>query len=222
MLGCTLCRVFQVETWPDKALEPTPNSARCTPAAGGGSPRVVGFALSYPLGLPKDIKDKMTYPLLCWLFVAAITIHNMEEALLLPRWSQSAGRWHHPVGEREFRFAVSVLTALAYIAAVLSVVGGKETVGSYFIAGYALAMLANVFFPHLLATLVMRRYAPGTATALLLNLPVTVLLLYQGFQQGYIRLPTFLWAGPVVVAAILASIPLLFSIGRFTLGVKGK
>lgn len=177
---------------------------------------------SYPVGLPKDIKDKMTFSLLSWVFAAAITLHNLEEALLLPRWSQSAGRWHHPVGAREFRFAVGVLTALAYIAAVLSVVGGKETVGSYFIAGYALAMLVNVFFPHLLATLVLRRYAPGTATALLLNLPVTALLLYQGFLQGYIRLSTFLWAGPVVVAAILASIPLLFTIGRFTLGVKGR
>ena len=164
----------------------------------------------------------MTFPLLSWLFAGAITLHNLEEALLLPGWSQSAGRWHHPVGVREFRFAVGVLTALAYIAAVLSVVGGKESVGAYFIAGYALAMLVNVLFPHLLATLVMRRYAPGTATALLLNLPVTVLLLYRGFQDSYIRLPAFLWAGPLVVAAILGSIPLLFTIGRFALRVKGS
>jgi len=163
----------------------------------------------------------MTFPLLCWLFAAAITVHNLEEALLLPGWSQSAGRWHRPVGAREFRFAVGMLTALAYIAAALSMVGGKETVSSYFIAGYALAMLMNVFFPHLLATAVMRRYAPGTATALLLNLPVTVLLLYRGFQESYIRESTFLWAGPLVVAAILGSIPLLFTIGRLALGVKG-
>jgi len=156
----------------------------------------------------------MSFPLLSWLFAGAITLHNLEEALWLPRWSQSAGHWHHPVGVREFRFAVGVLTALAYIAACLSVVGGKESVGAYFIAGYALAMLMNVFFPHLLATLIMRRYAPGMATALLLNLPVTVLLLYQGVQQSYIRLSTFMWAGPLVVAAILGTIPLSFAIGR--------
>ena len=92
--------------------------------------------------------------------------------------------------------------------------GRAKTVGPYFIAGYALAMLMNVFFPHHLATLIMRRYAPGTATALLLNLPVTVLLLYQGVQQSYIRLSTFMWAGPLVVAAILGTIPLSFAIGR--------
>jgi len=162
----------------------------------------------------------MSFPLLSWLFAIAITLHNLEEALWLPRWSQSAGRWHHPVGAREFRFAVGVLTALAYVTAGLSVVGGKETVGTYFIAGYALAMFMNVFFPHLLATLIMRRYAPGTATALLLNLPVTVLLLYLGFQQGYIRLSTFVWAGPLVVAAILGTIPLLFAIGRHHWSVR--
>ncbi len=156
----------------------------------------------------------MPFPLLSWSFAVAMTLHNLEEALWLPRWSQSAGRWHHPVGAREFRFAVGVLTALAYVAAYLSMVGGKESAGAYLVAGYALAMLLNVFFLHLPATLIMRRYAPGTATALLLNLPVTLLLLYQGVQQGYIRLSTFTWAGPLVVGAILSSIPLLFAIGR--------
>ncbi len=156
----------------------------------------------------------MSFTLLCWLFAVSITLHNLEEALWLPQWSQSAGRWHHPMGTREFRFALGVLTALAYGAAYLAAVSGKETVGAYLISGYALAMLMNVFFPHLLATLIMRRYAPGMATALLLNLPVTLPLLYQGFQQSYIRLSTFMWAGPLVVAAILGSIPILFAIGR--------
>jgi len=156
----------------------------------------------------------MSFPLLSLLFAVAITVHNLEEALWLPRWSQSAGRWHHPVGALEFRLAVGVLTVLAYVAACLSVIGGKGSAGTYLIAGYALAMLMNAFFPHLLATLIMRRYAPGTATALLLNLPVTFLLLYQGFQQSYIRLSKFVWAGPLVVAAILGIIPLLFAIGR--------
>lgn len=156
----------------------------------------------------------MSFTLLCWLFAACITFHNLEEALWLPRWSQSAGRWHHPVGAREFRFALGVLTALAYGAAYLAGVSGKESLGAYLISGYALAMLLNVFFPHLLATLIMRRYAPGMATAVLLNLPVTFSLLYQGFQQSYIRLSTFIWAGPLVVAPILGSIPILFEVGR--------
>jgi hypothetical protein len=75
-------------------------------------------------------------------------------------------------------------------------------------------MLLNVFIPHLPATLVLRRYAPGTVTGLLLNLSVTSLLLYSAFQEGYVRSSRFLWAGPLVVSALLGLIPLLFAISR--------
>lgn len=156
----------------------------------------------------------MDFVLLSWLFALAVTLHNIEEAILLPAWSQTAGRWQHPVGAREFRFAVIVLSAAAYGAAYFAMVGGRESVGAYIVVGAALAMLLNVAFPHLLATLVLRRYAPGTGTALLLNLLVTVLLLREAIVEGYIRLHVFAWAGPLVVIVILASIPVLFAIGK--------
>jgi len=156
----------------------------------------------------------MDFVLLAWLFALAITVHNLEEALLLPDWSKTAGKWHHPVGAGEFRFAVVVLTLLGYVAAWLATVNGKESVGSYLVAGYAIAMLLNVLFPHAIATVVMRRYVPGTLTALLLNLPVTLLLLHQGFQEGYIHGERLAWAGPLVTVSIVAAIPALFYLGR--------
>lgn len=107
-----------------------------------------------------------------------------------------------------------MLTVLAYVAAGLATVSGKEGVGAYLLAGYGLAMLLNVFLPHVVATLVMRRYAPGTLTALLLNLPVTLLLLHQGLREGYVHFQRLAWAGPLVVVGILAAIPLLFAVGR--------
>lgn len=159
----------------------------------------------------------MNFVLLSWLFALAITVHNVEEGWLLPAWSRSAGRWHQPVGRGEFRFAVVILTVLAYLAVGLSVSGGKANVGTYLLAGYALAMLLNAGFPHVLATIAMRRYTPGTATALVLNLPVTVLLLSMALQGGYIQLTSFLWVGPLVTASLLVAIPLLFVLGRWLL-----
>lgn len=156
----------------------------------------------------------MNFILLAWLFALVITVHNIEEAMLLPAWSQNAGRWHHPVGTREFRFAVIVLTLLAYVAAVLATASGRGSIGAYLVAGYALAMLLNVLFPHVIATVMMRRYAPGTLTAVLLNLPVTSFLLYRGFQEGYIHYERFVWVGSLVVLGIIVLIPLLFAIGR--------
>jgi hypothetical protein len=152
--------------------------------------------------------------ILAWLFAAAITVHNLEEAFFLPSWSEQAGRWHRPVGANEFRFAVFVLTVLAGVAALLASVQGRESFGAYVLSGYALAMLLNVAFPHLLVTMATRRYMPGTATALALNLPVTAALLHQAFREGYISSTSFALTGPVVVLAIVLSIPALFYVGR--------
>jgi hypothetical protein len=118
------------------------------------------------------------------------------------------------VGVREFSFAVAVLTVAAAAAAWLAQIGGKGSMGAYLVSGYALAMLLNVVFPHVLATAILREYVPGTPTALLLNLPVCYLLLQHALRDLHIDVQVFLWAGPLTALAILAAIPLLFAIGR--------
>lgn len=156
----------------------------------------------------------MTFALASVLFCLAISAHNLEEAIWLPAWSQGAGRWHAKVGAREFRFAIVVLTMLAWAVALAAHLGGRESVGAYLLAGYALAMLLNVFAPHLAACALTRRYAPGTATAVLFNLPACALLLRAAFAENFVAPNVFLYVGPVCVAALLASIPALFAVGR--------
>ncbi len=41
---------------------------------------------------------------LSWSFTAAVILHNAEEALFLPSWSEQARRWYRPVSKGEFRF----------------------------------------------------------------------------------------------------------------------
>ncbi len=156
----------------------------------------------------------MSFIWFTWLFVIAVAAHNLEEAIWLPAWSRTAGRWHRAVGTTEFRFAVAVLTLLAIASATLVTVQGRASVGAYLVAGYALAMLLNVLVPHVAASVALRRYVPGTATALLLILPVTVGLLAHAWREGYVEPRAFLIFGPMIVVAIVASIPLLFWIGR--------
>lgn len=149
---------------------------------------------------------------LAWGFVAAIAIHNFEEAMLLPHWSQTAGKWHAPVGAFEFRFAVIFLTGLGAVLAWLAV--ARNGAGVYLLCGYALAMALNVAVPHVAGSLALRRYVPGTATAVLLNLPVCSAVLLAAAREHLIAWPTFAWAGPLVVGGILALIPILFRAGR--------
>jgi len=82
-----------------------------------------------------------------FLFLLAVTLHNLEEAVWLPDWSQQAGRWHRPVEKIPFRFAVLVLTVLTYAFVYLGLMGGKQSIGSYLLSGYVGIMLINVFSP---------------------------------------------------------------------------
>jgi hypothetical protein len=79
-----------------------------------------------------------------------------------------------------------------------------------------------VAFPHLLATLAMGRYMPGTATALVLNLPVSAALLHRAFREGYVSPSRFALVGPAVVLGIVLLISALFYVGRKLLPDTGR
>ena len=156
----------------------------------------------------------MPLALLGCLFVAGVLVHNVEEALHLPGWSVDAGRWHSPVRPFVFRFAVVAFSILLVVCAIAAFVQGPGTLSAYLFTGCALAMVLNVVLPHVAATIVMRRYMPGTATALLLNLPLGSWFLYRAATERFVRGSTFVWAGPAVVLGVLSLIPVLFAIGR--------
>jgi hypothetical protein len=159
--------------------------------------------------------DHTTWFLLVWLFPLATTIHNVEEGILLPSWSQKAGKWHAPVKKGEFHFAVIVLTIFAYVTTTL----GQDTSSLWFYInlGYILSMLINVFLPHLIGTLYLKQYIPGLITALLFNLPINSWLLWQACYLEGFQLDKFAIIAPITVIAIVWSIPFLFYIGRKTL-----
>lgn len=156
----------------------------------------------------------MSLTTLGWLFTLGVLAHNTEEALFLPAWSLRAGRFHRPVTAPAFR-AAAVLLSLLFVAITLaSSLAGPDGFAAYLMTGYALAMVLNAFLPHVSVSLLMRRYMPGTATALSFNLPLGVWYLHRAFAMQRIHAPTFCWAGPVIVLALLALLPGLFAVGR--------
>lgn len=156
----------------------------------------------------------ITFEHLFFFFPAAITFHNLEEAIWLPDWSQNAGRWHRPVEKVPFRFAVGVLTLLAYLFTFLGLMGGKQSVGMYLLSGYALLMLINVFFPHLIAAVWLKQYVPGLVTGLSLNLPVCSGLLIFALKEEYVSPWPLLITGCLFFIGILLLIPRLFKWGE--------
>jgi hypothetical protein len=122
-----------------------------------------------------------------WLFPIAVTLHNSEEAICMPKWAaaHSAQLPAHP-GETRIWFGLLLLTLAAFSVTYLSARKGKRSVWAYLLFGYAAAMLVNVFVPHIPATLVFGEYTPGVVTAVLINLPVMSVLLCQAVRQEWV------------------------------------
>lgn len=74
-------------------------------------------------------------------------------------------------------------------------------------------MIFNAMFPHLIATVLMEKYAPGLLTGLLLNIPINSFVIYQMFAENLIVWKELIISTIVVGIILLALIPVLFKIG---------
>lgn len=155
----------------------------------------------------------MSLVALGWLFTAGVLAHNTEEAIYLPDWMARNYPRQAPA-RHAFRFGAIVLSLILIALAAAMSRAGAHGVAAYLFCGYVFAMVANVFAPHVFASLATRTYMPGTGTALLLNLPLGGLFLYRALTEDFIRPDTFIWVAPLTALVMLASIPILFAVGR--------
>ncbi len=146
-------------------------------------------------------------------FCFAITLHNIEEAIWLPKWSQQSSRFQKPVTSTEFHFAVIFITILAYLSAFSFLYMPESDFTKWIFIGFLGSMIFNAIFPHLVATILMKKYAPGLLTGLLLNLPINSLVIYQMFSKNLIIWKELVISTFVVGIILLALIPFLFKIG---------
>ena len=76
----------------------------------------------------------------------------------------------------------------------------------YLFVGYVGTMLINAIFPHLLATILLKRYAPGLITGILVNVPLNICII------NYIVKSNMLSLGEVLVSVIIFALVLLLSL----------
>ncbi|WP_147533340.1 HXXEE domain-containing protein [Bacillus marasmi] len=150
-------------------------------------------------------------------FCLAITLHNIEEALWLPKWSQLEFAFQKPVTPNEFHFAVLILTALAYLVTFLYVNFSELRVIKWAFIGLLGSMIFNAIFPHLILTIFMKTYAPGLATALLLNIPINSIILYKLHKSDFVSLKEIVISTVIIGLILIAMIPILFRTGDLLL-----
>jgi len=141
------------------------------------------------------------------IFLVALSLHNLEEALYLPQWGKSIGLF---VSTGEFLIVVIILTFIAFFSAFMMFRKGLRGRWACFTLGYAFAMFANVFLPHLLATFYFQRYMPGTATAILFVLPASYVFMSQGLRNRCISRKGLLLVGGGVSTIMAIALPLIF------------
>jgi len=153
--------------------------------------------------------------ILTWSFPLAIALHNLEEAIWLPAWSRKyTGRWHRAVGDVEFRFAVTILTGVVFVIATMTCLSGWGSIWHYLLAAAALGQSINIIFPHLVGTIAVGKYSPGLLTGIIGVWPSAAFLLYKSFMNGQLDTVKLIVVTLIFVPLMLASIPLLFWIGR--------
>ena len=150
------------------------------------------------------------------LFLLGFSLHNLEEAIWLPDWSENAGRFHKKVTRNEFYFAVMVVTIIGYLLTFQYFILGASGIASisrFAYLGFILLMVVNVIFPHIAACAVLKRYAPGTLTGILLNAPIGMYILIHELRTKQDILYTFI-AGIIVTVIVLLLINAGFKIGK--------
>ena len=147
-----------------------------------------------------------------WMVPSAIALHNLEEALWLPAWSEA--RTGRPIGEFAFRFAVVILTAVSIAIAIFAQLGGHSSLGFYLLAACALGQSINIFVPHLAATIATRTYAPGLASGLIFVLPASGVFLINFFSIPDFGLRRFLIVSAIFIPLMVLSIPVLLGAGQ--------
>ena len=148
------------------------------------------------------------------LFLMSFTLHNLEESIWLPKWSKYAGRYHPQVANNEFHFALMVVTLLGYVLTFIYLVSGNPNeIIKYLYFGFLMMMCFNAIFPHLIATIVLKKYSPGTLTGIFLNLPIGLYVIFwkHGEQIDVYKLII----GFIVMAVLtLTSLRPLFKLGK--------
>ncbi len=157
----------------------------------------------------------MAFRYLQLLFPVLVALHNAEEAIGMPRWRRRSGPWFGGVQPAVFRFAVVVLTILAFAITVLSTVSGRMSFWGNVTFGYIIAMLLNSLVPHIAVSVAKRTLMPGVITAAILNLPILSFLAALALKQGYVSSHDALRFSIAVPLLLLLLIPLLFKIGTF-------
>ena len=157
--------------------------------------------------------QNLNYASARWLLVGAIAAHNFEEWLAFPSFELTTNSTLARLGIdlqsdpwAVTQLALVIVTLLPAILVLFSATGRQNLVKDFLPCIVAGIFFANIFLPHIPLAILNGGYAPGVLTAVLLNMPVTILLWFKAAEEK------ILTRRQVIGAAIIGTFSLMPSL----------
>lgn len=139
--------------------------------------------------LIRSLDQTLSFQRLLWGVPLCLAVHNVEEARRVGEFVGLTRRINPWITLEERQF-LALATSMTLAAVVLASRAAADDERSTTLLLWVQAgLFVNAFVPHLLLSVRLRRYTPGVATALLLNIPFTLYLFHRAFREGYLQLP---------------------------------
>ena len=168
--------------------------------------------------------DKLSYTSMQWLAFAFLALHNLEEGLTMPIYFPRINellREHAPAPlasamptPAQFYVALAGATIFPLMLIVIATTGRPSKIKFYLVALVQAQVLINVFVPHVPAAFALGGYAPGLATAVLVNLPFSFYFFRRSLNESRITRRGLLLMLLVALPLLLLSIRLLYAFGE--------
>jgi zinc transporter ZupT len=164
--------------------------------------------------------ERLPYRFLQWLVFLCVALHNLEEGLaakayfpkvkdLLRNRVPAAVLASIPSLE-QFYIALVGATLVPFVLTVIATTGRPTRFKSYLVAVVAMGLLLNVFIPHVPAAVALGGYAPGVATAVLINLPFSIYFLRRSLREGRVDGRGLVVTAAIALTILLLGVPLLW------------
>lgn len=159
--------------------------------------------------------DGIPFRALLWLVPVFFTLHNLEEAPFMAKWSKRLlVKFHSSLTTPQFVVAVTFLTLVSYILTYASLAWFPAFPGYLIILGMQIILFVNAFVPHLATTIRFRLYSPGVVTAVLITIPFSVYLFQRAFAEGILNWGQFWLLLGIAPFAMILLIVMSIRIGK--------
>jgi hypothetical protein len=157
------------------------------------------------------------FSMLVWAVPLTIILHNGEEALTMPRWvvenlfavaQQFSVHIPRVPTADDLYVALTMGTLVPLLIALIAYLSGPRTLPLYLLAGIQGIMLANAFVPHLIGSIILRRYTPGVITAVTVIIPFSIFWFRRIVQRGFAQ------RRPLIVSIVVGALvyPLVMAV----------